>query len=182
MLINNFKEQANTLITDFQKEILTFRTSRPTTALVEDINVESYGALTPLKHLAGISIKLPNVIIIEIWDDNLIMPIKKALETSSLGIMPSVEGKQMKLFLPLLSKERKEELIRLMRFKKEEYRVKLRELREKTIEEIEQKHKEKEVSEDERFRLKEEIQKVVEETNKSLDSKEKQKTQEILES
>ena len=47
MLINNFKEQANTLITDFQKEILTFRTSRPTTALVEDINVESYGALTP---------------------------------------------------------------------------------------------------------------------------------------
>jgi len=181
-MIKKFEEQTNILVTDFQREILTFRTSRPTTALVEDIKVDSYGVLTPLKHLAGISIKLPNVIIIEVWDQNLITPIKKALEFSNLGLTPSEEGKQIKLFLPLLSKERKEELIKLMRFKKEEYRVRLRELREKIIEEIEQKYKNKELSEDEKFRLKEEIQKIVEQTNKFLDSKEKQKSEEILNS
>lgn len=181
-MIKNFEEQAKKLISDFQGEILTLRTSRPTSALVEEIKVDNYGSLTPLKHLAGISIKLPNIIIIEVWDDNLIAPIKKSLESSSLGLTPSIEGKQVKLFLPMLSKERKEDLIKLMRLKKEEYRVRLRELREKTIEEVEQRYKDKGISEDEKFRFKEGIQKIIDQTNESFDNKEKQKTEEIMES
>jgi len=108
--------------------------------------------------------------------------VKKALESSSLGITPSQEGKQIKLFLPPLSKERKDELIKLIGLAKEEYRVKLREMRDKLLGEIKEKFDKKEVSEDEKFRLKEEVQKIIEETNKSLDNKEKQKTDEILNS
>jgi len=182
MLIEKFKEQTQKLSEDFFNEILGFRTSRPTTALVDNIKVDCYGSLSPLKHIASISIKLPNVIIIEPWDEELVASVKKALESSSLGITPSQEGKQIKLFLPPLSKERKDELIKLIGLTKEEYRVKLREMRDKLLGEIKEKFDKKEVSEDEKFRLKEEVQKIIEETNKSLDNKEKQKTDEILNS
>ncbi|MDD5760773.1 MAG: ribosome-recycling factor [Candidatus Pacebacteria bacterium] len=181
-MIKKFEEQTTKLLEDFQKEISSFRSSRPTTALVEDIKVDSYGVLTPLKHLAGISIKLPNVIIIDVWDENLLGAVKRALDSSNLGLTPIQEGKQIKLFLPSLSAERKEELIKLIGFKKEEYRVKTREAREKLLQETDQKYKNKEISEDEKFRLKEEIQKLVGKTNESFDKIEEQKKEEILNS
>jgi len=182
MLIEKFKEQTKKLLEDFFNEIISFRTSRPTTALVDNIKVDCYGSLSPLKHVASVSIKLPNVIIIEPWDEGLVSSIKKALESSSLGLTPSQEGKQIKLFLPPLSRERKDELVKLIGVTKEEYRVKLREIRDKLLEESKEGFDKKEISEDEKFRLKEEIQKIVEQTNKSLDSQEKQKADEILNS
>jgi len=182
MLIQKFKEQAKKLSEDFFNEILGFRTSRPTTALVDNIKVDCYGSLSPLKHVASVSIKLPNVIIIEPWDEALITSVKKALETSSLGVTPSQEGKQIKLFLPPLSKERKDELVKLIGAKKEEYRVQLREIRDKLLGEIKQEFDKKEISEDEKFHSKEEIEKIVEQSNKTLDRQEKQKTDEILNS
>jgi len=182
MLIQKFKEQAKKLSEDFFNEILGFRTSRPTTALVDNIKVDCYDSLSPLKHVASVSIKLPNVIIIEPWDEGLIAFVKKALEASNLGLTPSQEGKQIKLFLPPLSKERKDELVKLIGAKKEEYRVQLREIRDKLLGEVKQEFDKKEISEDEKFRLKEEIEKIVEQTNKILDSQEKQKAEEILNS
>lgn len=182
MLIQKFKEQAKKLSEDFFNEILGFRTSRPTTALVDNIKVDCYGSLSPLKHVASVSIKLPNVIIIEPWDEGLIASVKKALETSSLGLTPSQEGKQIKLFLPPLSKERKDELVKLIGAKKEEYRVQLREIRDKLLGEVKQEFDKKEISEDEKFHLKEEIEKIVEQSNKTLDTQEKQKADEILNS
>ena len=98
MLIEKFKEQTKKLLEDFFNEIISFRTSRPTTALVDNIKVDCYGSLSPLKHVASVSIKLPNVIIIEPWDEGLVSSIKKALESSSFGLTPSQEGKQIKLF------------------------------------------------------------------------------------
>ena len=182
MLIEKFKEQTKKLLEDFFNEIIGFRTSRPTTALVDNIKVDCYGSLSPLKHVASVSIKLPNVIIIEPWDEGLASSVKKALESSSLGLTPSQEGKQIKLFLPPLSRERKDELVKLIGATKEEYRVKLREIRDELLGEVKEGFDKKEISEDEKFRLKEEIQKIVEQTNKSLDSQEKQKADEILNS
>jgi len=182
MLIQKFKEQTKKLSENFFNEILCFRTSRPTTALVDNIKVDCYGSLSSLKHIASVSIKLPNVIIIEPWDQGLIASVKKALEASNLGLTPSQEGRQIKLFLPPLSKERKDELVKLISAKKEEYRVELREIRDKLLGDIKQEFDKKEISEDEKFRLKEEIEKIVEQTNKVLDSQEKKKTDEILNS
>jgi len=182
MLIEKFKEQTKRLLEDFFNEIIGFRTSRPTTALVDNIKVDCYGSLSPLKHVASVSIKLPNVIIVEPWDEGLVFSIKKALESSRLGLTPSQDGKQIKLFLPPLSRERKDELIKLIGSTKEEYRVKLRERRDELLGEVKEEFDKKEISEDEKFRLKEETQKIVEQTNKSLDSQEKQKADEILNS
>lgn len=182
MLIQKFKEQTKKLSEDFFNEILSFRTSRPTTALVDNIKVDCYGSLSPLKHIASVSIKFPNVIIIEPWDEGLTSSVKKALEVSKLGLTPSQDGKQIKLFLPSLSKERRDELVKLIGVKKEEFRVRLREIRDKLLFEVKEEFDQKEISEDEKFRLKEEIEKIVEQTNKTLDSQEKHKTDEIFNS
>jgi len=177
-----FEEKTNLLIDQFKEEILTLRTSRPSAAQVENIKVECYNTQSLIKHLASISIVLPNVIVIEPWDAAIVPHILKSLTSSSLGVNPAVEGRQIKLFLPVLTKERKEALIRLVGSIKEEYRVRLRKTREETAAAIKKEFELKTISEDEKFRLLEEVQKVVEKTNKILDEAAEKKEKEILES
>lgn len=178
--LEHFKEKASALISQFKEEILTLRTARPSAAQVENIKVECYNTQSPIKHLASISIVLPNIIIIEPWDAIIVPNIVKALSLSPLGINPAVEGKQIKLFLPALTRERKEELAKLINSIKEKYRVNLRKVREDIITEIKQGFEEKTVSEDEKFRSLEEVQKIVDKTNEALNEACEQKEKEIL--
>ncbi len=180
--LKNFEDKTSALITQYTDEILSLRTGRPTAALVENIKVECYNSQSPLKHLASIAIVLPNIIIIEPWDAAIVSDIGKALTSSALGINPIVEGKQIKLFLPPLTKERKDTLIKLLNNEKEEARIKLRKTREDVVAEIKTAFDNKEISEDEKFRLLEEIQRIVDKTNKTLDEKTEIKGKEILES
>jgi len=180
--LKNFEDKTSALITQYTDEILSLRTGRPTAALVENIKVECYNSQSPLKHLASIAIVLPNIIIIEPWDAAIVSDIGKALTSSALGINPIVEGKQIKLFLPPLTKERKNTLIKLLNNEKEETRIKLRKTREDVVAEIKTAFDNKEISEDEKFRLLEEIQRIVDKTNKTLDEKTEIKGKEILES
>jgi len=181
-MINQFKEQAQKIAEDFYNEILSYRTSRPNPVLVENIKVDCYGAQSPLKNIASISIFPPNGIVIEPWDQNLISFIKKAIDASPLGLNAVVDAKQVKLFLPTLDKEKKEELKKAIGIKKEEFRIKLRKLRELFLEDLKDKFDKKEISEDEKFRLKEEVQRIIEEINETFDKHEEKKIKEIEES
>ena len=181
-ILKNFEDKTSAIITQYADEILSLRTGRPAAALVENIKVECYNSQSPLKHLASITIVLPNIIIIEPWDAAITSNIGKALASSALGINPTIEGKQIKLFLPPLTKERKDTLIKLLNNEKEEARIKLRKTREDAVTEIKTAFDNKEISEDEKFRLLEEIQRIVDKTNKSLDEKTEIKEKEILES
>jgi len=186
--IKNFEEKTNLLIDQFKEEILALRTSRPSAAQVENIKVECYNTQSPIKHLASISIILPNIIIIEPWDATIVPNIVQSLASSSLGINPAVEGRpacagrQIKLFLPALTKERKEALVKVISSIKEEHRVHLRKTREEIVAVIKKEFELKAISEDEKFRLLEEVQKVVDKTNKALDEAAEKKEKEILES
>ena len=186
--LKNFEEKTNLLIDQFKEEILALRTSRPSAAQVENIKVECYNTQSPIKHLASISIILPNIIIIEPWDATIVPNIVQSLASSSLGINPAVEGRpacagrQIKLFLPALTKERKEALVKVISSIKEEHRVHLRKTREEIVTAIKKEFELKAISEDEKFRLLEEVQKVVDKTNKALDEAAEKKEKEILES
>jgi len=186
MMNADFEKKTKLLINQFKEEILALRSSRPSSAQVENIKVECYNTQSPIKHLASISIVLPNIIIIEPWDVTIVPNILKSLTSSSLGVNPAVEGRpacagrQIKLFLPALTKERKEALVKLISSIKEEYRVRLRKTREEIVSEIKQSFEEKTISEDEKFRLLEEVQKVVEKTNKTLDEAAEKKEKEIV--
>jgi ribosome recycling factor len=180
--IKQLEDKINSFINQFTEEITSLRTSRPSSSLVENIKVFCYNTETPLKHLASISIVLPNIIIIEPWDNNIVKDIEKAINNSNLGITPTIEGKQIKLFLPPLTRERKESLIKILNSLKEDTRIKIRKAREEAIEEIKKDFEEKIISEDEKFRLLEEVQKVIDKYNKILDEKTEKKSQEIMES
>jgi len=119
---------------------------------------------------------------VEPWDESLVEAISKAITLSPLALTPNINGRQIKIFLPPLSKERKEELVKLIKEKKEEARVNVRKLREEVVQEIKHDFEKKEISEDEKFHLLEEAQKIINETNKSLDEIEERKIKEMQES
>ncbi len=181
-LLKKLEEEIKRVTEEFHQEIMGLRTSRPSSALVENIPVEAYGVFQPIKHLANISLMPPNGIIIEPWDKTILNNIKKAIETSNLGLSPQLEGNIIRILLPSLTKERKEELIRVLSVKKENFRIKIRQKREDALEEVKNLFENKKISEDEKFRLKEEIQKIVDKGNEKLDEYENNKQREIEES
>lgn len=178
-ILKNFQENSKGILDEFLAEIRSVRTGRPNTLLLEQIKIDCYGQQTPLKHLASLSVIPPNAVLIEPWDKSILDNIKKAIEQSSLGITPQKENNQIKIYFPPLTQERKNELIKFVGGIKEKYRIKLRKLREEILEEIESAFQKKELSEDEKFRLKEEIQKLLDKTNKELDDYEDKKIIEI---
>lgn len=182
MYLNQLEEKITIFLNQFSEEITSLRTSRPSASLVENIKVFCYNTDNLLKHLASISIVLPNIIIIEPWDLNIIKDIEKAINNSNLGLTPNVEGRQIKLFLPPLTKERKEALIKVLNSLKEDTRIKIRKAREEILEMIKQDFEDKKISEDEKFRLLNEVQKVIDKYNKILDEKVEKKSHEIMES
>lgn len=181
-VIKQLEEKVKEITESFRQEIIGLRTSRPSPSLVENIPVEAYGGYQPIKYLANINILPPNVILIEPWDKTILGNIKKAIESSNLGVSPILETNLIRIVLPPLTKERKEELIKILSLKKEEFRIKLRQVREKILLEIKQLFENKEISEDEKFRLKEEVQKIIDKGNEKLDELELNKKREIEES
>ncbi|HOQ15444.1 MAG TPA: ribosome recycling factor [Candidatus Paceibacterota bacterium] len=177
--IKNFSNQIDKIRDDFKQEIRKLRTSRPSTELVEDILVEVYGAKTPLKHLASISVSPPNIIIVEIWDRSILSNIKKSIMEANLGLNPVEDGNSLKLYLPSLSQERKKELINVLSKKKEEARIKIRQLRDDFLKMVKKDFENNEISEDEMFSFKKELQKKIEEINQELENIEEQKIKEI---
>lgn len=180
-LLKKLEENIKNIADNFHQEILSLRTSRPTASLVENILIEAYGGYQPVKHLANISIIPPNVIVIEPWDKSVLNNIKKAIETANIGVSPQLEANLVRISLPPLTKERKEELIKILSAKKESFRIKIRQARENALEEVKKLFEKKEISEDEKFKLKEDIQKIIEKGNEKLDEYELNKKREIEE-
>jgi len=181
-LVKKLEDNILKITNSFHEEILTIRSSKPSASLVENISIEAYGSASLLKHLASISIIMPNIIVIEPWDKSILSNIKKSIENSNLGFNPQMEGNEIRIYLPPLTKERKEELIKILNSKKEEFRIRIRKAREETLEELKDLFEQKEISEDEKFKAKEEIQKIIDKGNQKLDEYESIKVKEIMES
>lgn len=174
------KEKLNKIIDHLKSEIASLRTGRATPALVEDLQVDYYGTKTPLKALASISTPDAKQILIQPWDKNAVQPIEKAVQASSLGLNPVVDSSVIRLNLPQLTEERKKDLVKVLKQKLEGVRIKVRKDREDAIREIDAKEKEKKISEDEKFRRRQEIQKTVDEINKKIDETGGAKEKEIM--
>lgn len=173
--------EADGALARFRQEMQSLRSSRPTPALVEDVMVEHYQNKMPIKQLAAIKIQLPNTIIIEPWDKTSVNAIVQAIVASQLGLAPIVDGELIRLSLPMLSQERRTQLIKLLHEYAEGARITLRKGREKANKRIDVLFKEKQISEDDRFLYKEEIQDITdkntEEIKKLVEQKEKELTQ-----
>ena len=163
----------------FQRELVKIRTGHANPALVEDIQVKSFGQKMPLKQLAGISCPERRQILIQPWDTSYIEPIEKALQASSLGTSPVVDGAAIRVHLPQLTQEYRQQLAKLLGEKSEDARKTIRKWREDAWEHVQEQAKKGEVREDDKFKAKEELQKLIDEFNGKIEELAQRKKEEI---
>ncbi|MEK7494168.1 MAG: ribosome recycling factor [Patescibacteria group bacterium] len=163
--LKHMREQMEKTVEHFKNETASLRTGRASPALVEGITVEYYGQTMPLVQVASISCPSSQMLVIQPWDKNALEPIQKAILQSPLGIMPIVDKDIIRLTLPSLTEERRAGLIKLLDQKVEEARISIRQERENTIRKVQKMKEEGTLREDDFFKAKEDIQKIVDEFN-----------------
>ncbi len=157
------------------------RASRPNTALVEDLKVEYYGQVMPVKQLGTVGVRPPREIDIQVWDQNAVPLVVKAIESSSLNLSANVTGNSIRINLPELSRERREELTKYVKKITEEHRIQLRHLRDEANKKVQSSFDTGEIAEDQKFKLKESIQKEVDKINEEVEKLLENKIREIEE-
>ena len=145
------------------------RTGRATPALVEGIRVDYYGAPTPLKQLATINTPDPKLLVIQPWDPKVLPEVEKALLKADLGLAPLNDGRLIRISIPPLSTERREELTKLVHKQAEEGRISLRTIRHSAKEGIEKLFKEKAIAEDDKFKAIDSLQKLTDRHQAKVD-------------
>lgn len=160
------------------QELSQLRTGRASPALLEGIKVEYYNSMLPLNQVASISIPEPRLIVIQPWDKTVLPNIEKAIFKSAIGLTPNNDGNVIRLPIPPLTTERREELIKLSQRIGEEAKVAIRNIRREANNEIKRAAKDKKISEDESYKGQEEIQKItdefIEKVEEVLNKKEKE--------
>lgn len=164
----------------FKTEIGTLRTGRATPALVEDIPVEAYDQKMELKGLASISAPDPKTIVIDPWDKNIIKSIEKAITEADIGVSPVVDGTVVRLNMPPMTEENRKDMVKILKQRAEQAHIAVRGVREKIRDLVIKSEENKEIGEDERFRLLEELDKEVVEINKQIDQISDEKEKEIM--
>ncbi|PIT87178.1 MAG: ribosome recycling factor [Candidatus Magasanikbacteria bacterium CG10_big_fil_rev_8_21_14_0_10_40_10] len=179
MQISEHKNDFDKAVEYLKNDITSLRTGRATTALVEDLPVNAYGARQPLKAVGTINVLDAKTVAIEPWDKSLMVEIEKAVRDSSLGINPVNNGKQIILALPQLTSERRAELIKVLHQKLEGARISLRKIREDVKDLIMTAEKDKAIGEDERYKLQEDLEKMVKDYNEKIKTIGEEKEKEI---
>jgi ribosome recycling factor len=174
------KPEFEQVLAHLDKELHNIRSGRANAALIEDVKVESYGSMMELKGLASISVPDAKTIQIEPWDKNVVKDIEKALIIADIGMTPNVAGTVIRLIMPPMNEENRRETVKVVNQKGEHAKIGLRSVRETIRESILAKEKNKEIGEDERFRLLEDLDKVVGEWNRKVDALVKEKEEEVM--
>jgi ribosome recycling factor len=180
-LLHQTEEKMKKSLESMSREFSEIRTGRANPSLVEGLHIDYYGTPTLLKQLASISAPDAHLIVIQPWDATAIVEIEKAIMKSNLGITPSNDGKLVRLSVPPLSKERRQEMAKVVHKMSEEGRVSLRTVRRDAKEALEKLEKDKFITEDDKFRGIDELQKLVDKYIARIDELLKNKEKEILE-
>ena len=164
-----------------KQDLAAIRTGRASSALVERINVDYYGAPTPINQVCQISVPEARLIIIQPYERKLLTDIEKAIQRSDLGINPNNDGQVIRLNIPPLSEERRRDMVKTLHKKLDEHKVAIRNIRRDIQDKLQDREKKKEISEDELKRSKDRLQKLTDRYVDEMDKVGKSKEQEILE-
>ncbi|MGI5897643.1 MAG: ribosome recycling factor [Candidatus Dojkabacteria bacterium] len=179
MLLDEFKTDIEKCINHIREDLSQIRTGRATTELVEDILVNAYETETPVKNLASISVIDAKTINIQPWDKGIVENIGKGVSTANLGFSPIVEGDRVIVKIPDLTEERRKEYVKIMKERIEDGRIAVRQVRQKYMKDIDEQQKSG-LSEDEADRNREEIEKIVKDTNSQIEEIKDEKEKELL--
>lgn len=176
----NFKTALKKVEEFLGKEYNQLNIGRASPMVLDGVTVESYGSYVPLKNVASVSIEDPKTLRIAPWDKNQIKSIEKAVIGSNLGLSVATDDMGIRVIFPQLTTETRQTLVKVLKEKLEEQRIVARREREIVFRDVETKEKEGKMTEDERFRAKEELQKIINETNKNLETIFEKKQKEVM--
>ena len=180
-IINKIRPELDKVISFLDKELAKIRTGRVSPSLVEDLMIDYHGERTPLKKLATISVSGPRAISIQPWDKSVLLSIERTILSSDSGINPIVEGDSINIPLPPPSEEYRKELLRLVAEKLETARLTVRHWREENWRQIQEGFRQGKIREDDKFRAKDELQKIIDEYNEKIEDRGEVKKKEIME-
>ena len=163
----------------FEKELAHVRTGRAAPQLLDSVMVESYGARVPINQVANVGVEDARTLRISPYDPSQVKEIEKAITVADLGVSVSSDDAGARVSFPELTGERREMLAKLIKDKLEEARIRVKNAREDTWNEMQKKEKDGDLSKDEKFTYKDEMQKLVDDANKALEERASKKEEEI---
>jgi len=179
--LQNTEAKMRASVEGLKRELASIRTGHATPALVEHLKVEYAGALMPLNQIAGISAPEARLLVIQPWDRTTIPSIEKAILKSELGLNPSIAGNAIRLALPPLSVERRQELTKVVRKRVEERKIMIRNLRRDAMTELKGLEKKKDISQDEQKRALDQLQRLTDKFIADIEKIARDKEAELME-
>lgn len=179
--IKDYENKMKNTVNNYSEALTMIRAGRANPKLVEGITFEYYGVETPINQAATINVPEAMLITIQPWDVNNLKPIEKAILESDLGITPNNDGKILRLPFPALTEERRKELVKDVNAKAEESKISIRNIRRDAMDELKKAEKANELTEDDRFSLEEDVQKLTDKYIGEIESVAKDKEKELME-
>ena len=181
MLTQELENKIKEILNYFKDQLSAIRSGRPTPKLVEDLSVDYFGQKMTIKQLGSINIIPPREIQISVWDKQAVGGVIKAIENSNLSVSANTDGNLIRINLPALSTERRQELIKVAKKEAEETKIKIRHSRDEFNKKISSQEESGEITEDQKFKFKDEIQKIVDRANKDIEEMIEKKIKEMEE-
>ena len=183
-MINTIKQDAQTRMVKsvdaLKHELLSLRTGRASTALVEHLRVNYYGSDTPLSQVATVAVQDSRSLTITPWEKTMVAPIEKAILASNLGLTPNTAGTVIRINIPALSEERRKDLSKHVHHEGENAKVAVRNVRRDAMQHVKELLKERKITEDEERKAEEDIQKLTDKAIKDVDAVVKAKEEELM--
>ncbi len=180
-VLNESEEKMKKALEALRKDYTSMRAGRANPALLDKIQIDYYGSLTPLNQVANISAPEPRLITVQPWDKSMLAQIEKAILKSDLGLNPANDGNLLRIAIPQLTEERRMELVKTAKKKMEDVKVIVRNIRRDANDKINKLTKSKEVSEDEAKKTQDEMQKLTDKYSKEIERILEVKEKEIME-
>ncbi|MGB7763471.1 MAG: ribosome recycling factor [Candidatus Acidiferrales bacterium] len=175
------KTRMEKAVEDFRKDLAGVRTGRANTALLDSVRVDYHGTPMPINQLGTMSVPDPSMIMISPWDPTAVPLIDKAIRTADLGLNPTSDGKVLRVPIPSLTEERRKDLVKMIHTVLENHRTAVRNIRRDIKEHVEKLEKEKKISEDEKKRALDELEKLTHAETKKVEDLSAAKEKEVLE-
>ena len=180
-VLDSCKQDMEKTVAAFRKELSHVRTGRASTALLEGITVDYYGAKTPLNQLATLSAPEATLLVVQPYDKSVIGAIEKAIKASELGLNPLNDGKIIRVPIPALTEERRREYVKMVKQRAEEARVAVRNVRREELQQIHQRERAGEIPEDQAKRAGDQLQKITDTHTSKIDAIGQRKESEVME-
>ncbi len=177
---SNFKNELKKVSEFLSKEYSQLSVGRASPLVLDGVSVESYGSYVPLSNVASVSIEDPKTLRIAPWDKNQIKEIEKAIISQNLGLSVATDDMGIRVIFPQLTTETRQKLVKVLKEKLEESRITVRRERENVWDDVQAQEKVGKLTEDEKFRAKEDLQKVIDEANQNLEAIFEKKEKEVM--